>query len=348
MEININWYSFFKKSFCFFVVILFFGVTYIYAQNAATLAETGRKFANQKDYDNAILVFKSAIKLEPENVNYQTDLTNAYYYKGDYVNAKNLIEKLLKNDAATEQVFYLAYNIYAQFEEVKNAEKAVKAGLVKYKKSGLLYNCYGEILSSKKDATSIVQWENGIEADPNYAGNYYNASKYYFNTNFIVAKIWSIYYSEIFINLESYTTRSIEMKNIIFDSYKLIFADETFWQKKTKNDFEIAFIENLKNQREVMMSGVTTQNLIMLRTRFILSWYSNKTFFESTLFTKQQQLLKEGLFEEYNYWLFESIQDADAFERWTNLHKGSYYEFNRYSQNRVFKISDNEYYKIKN
>jgi Tfp pilus assembly protein PilF len=341
-------YDLFKNPMFCFIAALFIGLPHIYAQDAAALAETGRKFANQKDYDNAILVFKSAIKLAPNNIDYQTDLTNAYYYKGDYTSAKDLMEKLLKNDGATEQVYYLAYNIYAQNEEVKNAEKAVKAGLAKYKKSGLLYNCYGEILYSKKDVTCIVQWENGIEADPNYSSNYYNASKYYYGSNFIMAKIWSIYYGEIFINLENFSSRSIELKSIIFDSYKLIFTDETIWQKKTKNDFEIAFIDNMKNQKEVMISGVTTANLIMLRTRFVLSWFNNKTFFESALYTKQQQLLKEGFFEEYNYWLFESIQDVDAFERWTNLHKASYAEFNRYTQNRIFKIGENEYYKLKN
>lgn len=319
-----------------------------FAQDAASLYETGKKFLKQGDYDNAILVLKRATSLAPEVMLYQKDLANAYFYKGDIDNASTSLEKLIDADEADEELFLLACNISRTKNDLKAAEKYLKKGIKKFERSGALYNIYGEVLGLKSETSAIAQWEKGIEKDPNFAGNYYNAAKYYFYTNNINAKIWSIYYGEIFVNQESYTPRTVEIKNIILDSYKKIFTDENFGKKNTKNEFEKIFIENIENQKETILSGVTTPNLIMLRTRFILSWNAIKSSFMSSLFDKQQQLLKEGMFEDYNYWLFETIQDINAFENWIKLHAASFDQFSKYHQNRVFKVTEKEYYKTKN
>ncbi len=74
------------------------------------------------------------------------------------------------------------------------------------------------MLWSKKDFKEAVkQWEKGIEVDPNHSGNYYNAAKYYYFTQ---DKVWSIVYGEIFVNLESYSKRTPEIKTILLNSYK--------------------------------------------------------------------------------------------------------------------------------
>ncbi len=55
-----------------------------------------------------------------------------------------------------------------------------KQGIKKFPSSGELYNEYGEMLWVKQDPEAIRFWEKGIEVDPNYSSNYYNASKYYY------------------------------------------------------------------------------------------------------------------------------------------------------------------------
>ena len=68
--------------------------------------------------------------------------------------------------------------------------------------------CFGQ----RQDYDAIKWWEKGIEVDPNYSSNYYNACKYYY---FTYDKVWSLIYGEIFVNLESYSKRTPEIKNIL-------------------------------------------------------------------------------------------------------------------------------------
>jgi Tfp pilus assembly protein PilF len=315
------------------------------AQDAVTLYETGRIFLNQGDYDNAILVLKRACAAAPNTMTYEKDLTNAYYFKGDYDNAKNSIEKLIEredNDAAT---FLLAGNISIAQKDMKAAEKYYKRGLKKFENSGMLYDAYGQILWAQKDYSAIKQWEKGIATDPNFPGNYYNAAIYYYLTKDANEKIWCLYYGENFVNLESYSTRTIEIKSILLDAYKKLFQDEQFLKTKTKNNFENAFKQTAEKLYNTVSTGVNTENLMMLRSLFILDWFYIADKPKSSLYEKHQQLLKEGLFEAYNYWLFEGVVNLAVYENWTTLHKTENDQFVKYSQNRVFKIGSGQYFK---
>ena len=97
-----------------------------------------------------------------------------------------------------------------------------KQGIKEISRSGELYNEYGEMLWANQDAEAIRFWEKGIEVDPNYSSNYYNASKFYY---FTYDKVWSLIYGEMFINLESYSRRTPEIKSLLVDGYKKFFTD---------------------------------------------------------------------------------------------------------------------------
>ena len=94
----------------------------------------------------------------------------------------------------------------------KDGEKMFKKALKKYPNSGPLYNEYGELLWDNKDYSAIEQWEKGIDVTPSFAGNYYNAASYYYFTK---DKVWTLIYGEIFVNMESLTERSTEVKKIV-------------------------------------------------------------------------------------------------------------------------------------
>ena len=92
-----------------------------------------------------------------------------------------------------------------------------------FQKSGPLYSEYGELLWATKDYSAIDQWEKGIQFDPGYGGNYYNAALYYFYTK---DKVWSLIYGEIFVNMESLSQRGLAMKQQLLTAYKeKLFAD---------------------------------------------------------------------------------------------------------------------------
>jgi len=334
-----------------FLVLLVFVVCLGYRsiaqeQDAKTLHETARNFMKQGDYSNAVLVLNRALQQEPESLEILKDLAFTRYLQKDYPKASELIEPLLGRKDADVQVYQVAGMIYNGKEDGKESEKLYKRGLKRFPNSGVLYNEYGELLWYRKDYNAIAMWERGIEADPNFAGNYYNAAKYYYLTT---DKIWSIVYSEIFVNLESYSRRTIEVKNILLNSYKKLFTETDLTKNQNnKNEFTAAYLAAINRQSSLASMGITPESLTMIRTRFVLDWdekYASR--FPFRLFEYHRQLLREGLFEAYNQWLFGPVQNLTAFQNWTTVHAESYKTFSDFQRGRVFKLPGGQNYQGK-
>jgi len=54
--------------------------------------------------------------------------------------------------------------------------------------------------------------------------------------------------------------------------------------------------------------------------------------------------LNNGLFEAYNYWLFSTALNADAYQVWQNTHTKESAGYKAFQQSRVFKIPAGQYY----
>ena len=313
------------------------------AQDAKTLHETAKNFMKQADYTNAVLVLNKALALEPGNLAISKDLALTYYQKADFPRMQTVVTPLLERKDADAAVFQLGGILYQAIDDVKEAEKVYKKGLKTFPSSGALYSEYGQLLWAKKDYSAIKQWEKGIEAEPNYSGNYYNAARYYYLS---MDKVWSIIYGEIFVNMESYSRRTIEIKNLLLDSYKKLFTDADMTKgQDTKNAFVNAFLANMSKQAGIASSGITTESLTMIRTRFLLDWFEKDALkFPSRLFEYQRQLSREGVFEAYNQWIFGSVQNLTGFQNWTTTHSEAYNQFTNAQKNRMFKVPQGQYY----
>ncbi len=313
-----------------------------------TLYQTARSFMMQADWDNAILVLNRALQLDKNNLEFQKDMIQCFYYKRDFEKAIDGIKNIINRDDADVMTFQLAGNVYKALEDPKECEKVYKQGIRKFPKSGPLYSEYGELLWSKKDFSAIDQWEKGIEIDPAFGGNYYNASLFYFYTK---EKIWGLIYGEIFVNMESLSQRGAAMKELLLKGYKeKLFAEADILkgEENNKSPFAKAFLETMKKQTDLVSKGVTTTSLTMVRARFILDWYENNALkFPFRLFDYQQQLLREGMFEAYNQWLFGTVENLSAFDSWTKTHADEYNGFTVFQKSRVFRVPPGQYYKDK-
>jgi len=333
-----------KKFIYLFQLYLLLVCSSAFSQTATELQATARSFMQQADYNNAVLVLNRAGQMEPQNIEIKKDLSLAYYMQRDNAKALEVIKPLLERDDADDQCFQIAANIYKQLEQPKESDKLYRRAIKKFPASGPLYNDLGELLWEQNDYTAIKQWERGIETDPSYSKNYYNASKYYF---FTTDKIWSIIYGEIFINMEPFSSRTPEIKTILLESYKKLFASsETALAVGTeKNQFVAAYIKTIWKQNAVATAGINTETLTMIRARFILDWYqeyADKLPFK--LFEFHRQLLREGMFDAYNHWIFEPVQNLPAYQNWIVLHATEYNEFTRFQKGRIFKIPAGQYY----
>jgi tetratricopeptide (TPR) repeat protein len=329
----------------FIILCMLFVSLYSNAQapDAKQLHETAKGFMKQGDFPNAILVLNRALQLDPQNIDIAKDLALNYYFQKDNNKALEIIKPVLERDDVDDQCFQIAGNIYKELDMQAACEKIYKKGIKKFPGSGALYNELGELLLAQKNYEAIRQWEKGIEQDPSYSKNYYNAAKFYFLTT---DKVWSILYGEIFINMEPSGSKTPEIKELLLESYKKLFTEADLEQNnKDKNNFVRSFLQSMNKQTSLASLGLNPESLTMIRTRFILEWSnSNSTKFPYHLFDYQRQLLQEGMFDAYNQWIFGSAQNLAAFQNWITIHSTEYSAFSNFQKGRIFKMPGEQYY----
>jgi len=334
-----------KKIFSVFLAFLFALTLVAQPDDPKSLHEAAKTFMRAGELNNAIVVLVRALQKDKDNLEMQKDLVMCYYLDRNNVKALEGAKALLDRDDADVVVYQLAGNIYKALEQPKECEKVYKKGLKKFPKSGPLYSEYGELLWATKDYSAIEQWEKGIQLDPAYAGNYYNAALYYFYTK---DKVWSLLYGEIFVNMESLTERGAAIKQLILKGYKeKLFAEADLMkgEEKNKSEFAKAVLQAMNKQSSLAGRGITIESLTMIRSRFILDWYATNAFkFPFKLFDFQRQLLQEGMFEAYNQWLFGPVEDLTAYDDWTKTHAEQYTAFNNFQKTRVFRMPPGQYY----
>lgn len=300
------------------------------------MQENAQLSLSQGDYANAIMLLNQAIHLAPNDVTLRRDLAYTYFLSGKVKKAKEVIDPVVVSDFADEQTFQLAAAIEDALGSYGRAKRLLKRGITKFPHSGLLYNSQGNLYFKNKNAKSaIASWINGIQAEPSYPMNYYNVAKSYHADG---EALWSVLYSEIYINLEEHQTRTPEMKKILVESYQKLFSPgeneklPEFNAGRLSDDgnsgFENTFRKLMIQNATLLRNGINVETLTMLRTRFALNWKNQySATFSFTLLTYHQKLLQEGYFDAYNQWLFGAYTDSQAFSQWIKQHGKLYADF---------------------
>lgn len=312
------------------------------AQSTNQLHETAKTFMRQGDYSNAILVLNRALQQAPQNIDYAKDLALSYYYQKDNLKALEIIKPVLDSKDADDQCFQIAGDIYKQLDQTKECEKNYRKGIKKFPSSGPLYSELGEIVFADSKMEAIKSWEKGIETDPSYNKNYYNAARFYF---FSADHIWAIIYGEMYVNMDPLGIKTPEIKQLIFDSYKKLFSEQiTEKTNKDKNKFVKNYLEVMNKQSSITAAGINAEVLSMVRSRFTLDWFTGNNRPPFKLFSYHQQLLKDGMFEAYNQWLFGATENLSAYGNWVKTHATEYEAFLALQKTRMYKVPAGQYY----
>jgi len=331
------------KKILFAIIFCSLTVSVFAQDDVDQLHENAKAFMRQGDYANATLILTRALQQNPNDASIMKDLALTYYLQKENQKALDVIKPLINNNKADDQTYQITASIYRSLNQDKEADKIYKQAIKEFPKSGALYNDYGELLLFNHDPAAIKFWEKGIESDPSYGNNYYNASKYYYYKNNYV---WCVLYGEIFINIESFTSHTAEIKDLLLNGYKKLFADPDLLKNtKDKSPFEIAFLTSMNKQNPVVIRGINPETLTMIRTRFILDWDKNHAQkFPFRLFELQEHLLEEGLFPAYNQWIFGASQNLAAYQNWTGNHATEAEALKKFQDGRTFKIPEGQYY----
>jgi tetratricopeptide (TPR) repeat protein len=330
--------------FCFIIGLLA-GYISAAAQSSQDFIKNSREFSLQGDVENAILVLKKGLEQYPNDTQIRQELAMAYYNARRNPQALETLKPLLAAEKPEETVYLIAALIYRSELQNKEAEKLYKAALKHYPNSGALYNDYGQLLESEDPGKGlgIKMWEKGIQVAPVFAGNYYQAARYYAAMNMT---IWALLYGEIYVNLDSYSSRTVEIKNMLFQFYKKAFAYGIGgWNEK--NPFEQLFGKTLLAQQRVAATGLNPETLSAIRTRFILDWFNHpeSAAYPYPLFERHRQMLREGMFDAYNQWLFGGAANMTQFQQWTQTNSEAYQAFTRFQRQKLFVLTGAKQYK---
>ncbi len=313
------------------------------AQDAKRLHEIGKNYLVDGDYANAESMLYSAYTADTNDISIIKDLTLCYFFEKDYARGIALMTPLIDRQQADDQCFQILGSLYRTQNNYASSMAIYTAAIKKYPDNGAFYNEIGELMQLNNDPQCIAFWERGIEKDPPYPSNYFNACKFYHASG---DKIWAALYGEIYVNIDPLNARTVEIKDILLEDYTyMLTALVNEGMPKEKNKFAQKVFTTFNRQADVVKMGISTATLTMLRTRFILDWYQDKTDrFPCALFEYHQQLLRLGLFDAYNQWLFGSAENLSGFQFWTQLHNLEYGSFVKYQRSNVFSVPKGQYY----
>ncbi|MFT4204862.1 MAG: hypothetical protein QM610_13235 [Chitinophagaceae bacterium] len=329
----------------FLIGVALFTLAQSYAQSVEADSKSIMDSLQANGFDKSIQSLDASLRNYPNNYLLLKDKVLINYLQRNFNNAISLGKPLLERQEADEDLYILIGNSYASIADNKEAGRVLKKGISKFPKSSLLYASYGNLLeTSGSNKEAIAVYEKGIQADPNISGNYYNLSKLYAQND---NPLWSTLYGEMFVDLESLSDRTKEIKSLLFNQYKVLFAIKGNLDKYISNGkpFEKAVATTLAKYKDILSGGITTESLTSLRGQFVVEWYQGELYkqFPFRLFDRQRQLLKQGNFEAYNQWLFSSYNDA-AYNNWAANNAEDLKAFENYHRNVIFKPSPNEYY----
>ncbi len=302
-----------------------------------------RKFLNQGNLDSASFYLDKALALSPGDLAMLEDQVYIEILKRDFAKAIRIGKPLVARQDAGVKTFQILGMAFKEIADYKEAKKLYEQALLKFPNSGILYTEFGDMYAAMNKKTEAIRtWEKGIEMDPGYSGNYYFATLHYAEHN---NPVWAILYAENFVNIESLTHRTAEMKGLLTELYKRISTPGFLVSRN--NPFAFAVAGTFSRQPS-LNNNATVAALTSLRMGFIKEWYTqHNSRFPYKLFEYHDQLIKEGLFEAYNQWLFGPALNADAYAAWMEANKERMAAFQKFTGGRVYKVPVGQYYQTR-
>lgn len=312
-------------------------------EQAQELAKTAIEKMDNNELDESIELLKKAKKLDKKDTNYDYEIAYALYKKGNYAESIKILEKIIKDENAHIEYYRLLGNSYDMSGQTDKAIEYYKQGIAKFpEKAGRFYTESGAAEYGRKEYDKAISyWEKGIKAEPYYASNYYKLCSIFSMTD---ENIWTIFYGELFMNLEMNTARTEEISKLLYDTYQKTYIakseteGEFFMTKNTtvyvdpdedikdKNllNFELTYLTAYATNGG-FPKGITIQSLYETK-KHLHSFWSEKGFdkqYPNKLLDLEKKMINDNVYEAYVYWLL-SEGNIEEFTKWNNMNVGKF------------------------
>lgn len=171
-----------------FLFVLSFGCVAQNTEESRSLAIEGLKLVEDGSFEDGIKLLKKARNKAPEVYDYSLELGRAYMLNGKYRLAEKYFYPLQFHANAQADVFILLAKCYSEINDAKSNPdplrkkelNVLRLGIEKLPHTGLLYlELAKRKLQSDEPLKALAVLDEGIKNAPNFAENYFWASKIY-------------------------------------------------------------------------------------------------------------------------------------------------------------------------
>ncbi|MCL9806551.1 tetratricopeptide repeat protein [Flavobacterium amniphilum] len=303
-------------------------------------AKEAIKLMDEGKIDESIALLKECEKLDGKDHTYPYEIAYAHALKKDYKTAIAILDKTKKYKNASSQIYQLSGNCYSYLEKPELAIKEYEEGMKKFPDAGNLHLEKGNIfLQQKKYNEAVENYERGIQADPEFPSNYYRLALLYLGST---DKLSGLIYGEIFMNLERTSTRTQEISELLFDTYKqsiqfngdetkIDFCEIVIDAKNIKgNDIKLPlcasfgknFLLSIIGQKEINLTTLSEIRIGFIKNFFMEDYKK----YPNVLFEYHKTMLDQGVFDAYNKYILQ-VGAGDEFATWKNANTEKYDAF---------------------
>jgi hypothetical protein len=238
-------------------------------------------------------------------------------------------------DTLDPHTYYLLGRAHWKMGEDSALKAVAGAGLRAAPKYGRMYRLMGIYHQRNRAAKrAILVWENGIRAEPDYAGNYYHAAKYWLRSP---EPIWGLMQAEMFLTLsdgETSEDQRAEIANVaarIWQQILRFHSDTTFAVKLTNTkqlgfrdgqpalSFPLAVQVNLAAAvadtllpREQPTAELSFDEFVAWRRAFLAAWLAQNldSTFANPWIDHQRQQMAAGRLPGQLAWMYRHAESA--------------------------------------
>ncbi|GEM_PF-1323744 len=317
--------------------------------------------ADQGNFDYAIKLLRKNARQQSEYSALKKALVQMFFRAKEYKKSIRHARRYHRKYPANATVFQYHAHSYLQLERSEKAEKILKRGIEAMPQQGMLYAELGRLMMHLEEyEKALNQFEAGISNAPNYASNYYWASKIYLEST---EELWGLLYGELFMNLERHTDRTAELSELMYKTLnkEIVFYDDTAIAVKLSQDANITMdsidsVSYVSFSQDIVVplvyqslhgiDDLSIANIDRFRKRFIQLYPLHKNADEypfHKVFKLHQLIVDQGHFEAYNHWLF-MMGHPEEFQYWRTHNRSQWKLFIQWFDDFNFTIERSDNY----
>jgi hypothetical protein len=332
------------------VIILFFFISnssYALVDTAEVnqLYRAALIYNSKQDYKNVVNVLRKAKDLDPGNSIIRRDLALGYYNMKRTRDAKTEIDSCLRLQEPDPSCYILAVKIYSVYDEYKEALAKVTEGIFRYPENGELYYTKAELLynfNKPEKAFELLQY--AVNKAPDAIEIYYQLAKLFSKDSLYC--IHTIFAGEQFLLNEAFTIKSAEIKKIVAESHRILYALIIQNQnvESLNDEYVTKIFQILKRSRFAISPDLKIKSLYEVRSNLLEDYQLDMKDFGCSLVSYWNYLEEQNLFEAYMVWLLGSYIDPAESRKWMIQNSDRMNRLNLLLTHKKIVNKSNEYY----